>query len=70
MFVDRHPGICSFIAGVKNEAGIQGIVDQGGKVIYVATGYEALRIVMDGKADLCLAPRACLDKANLGERMI
>jgi ABC-type amino acid transport substrate-binding protein len=51
------------IAGVKNEAGMQGIIDQGGKVIYVATGYEALKKVMDGSADICLAPGADLSVA-------
>lgn len=48
------------IAGVKNEAGMQSVIDQGGKVIYAATGYEALKKLVDGSADLCLAPGADL----------
>lgn len=48
------------IAGVKNEGGMQIILDQGGKVIYAATGYEALKKLADGSADLCLAPMADL----------
>ena len=48
------------IAGVKNEGGSQGLIDQGGKFIYAATGYEALKKLMDGSADLWLGPRADL----------
>ena len=48
------------IAGVKNEGGSQLLIDQGGKFIYTATGYEALKKLVDGSADLCLAPKADL----------
>jgi len=48
------------IAGVKNEGGIQRLIDQGGKVIYATTGYEALKKMMDGSADLWLGPKADL----------
>lgn len=48
------------IAGVKNEAGMQNIISQGANVIYTATGYEALKKLADGSADLCLAPGADL----------
>lgn len=48
------------IAGVKNEGGSQNLIDQGGKFVYAATGYEALKKLMDGSADLWLGPRADL----------
>lgn len=48
------------IAGVKNEGGSQLLVDQGAVFIYAATGYEALKKLVDGSADLWLGPKADL----------
>jgi polar amino acid transport system substrate-binding protein len=44
------------ISGVKNDSGVKFCLDAGGKLIYSATGYEALKKLMDGSADLWLGP--------------
>lgn len=51
------------IAGVKNEAGVQNLIDQGGKFIYTATIPEGLKKLMDGSADLWLGPKSDISVA-------